>query len=104
MGAAVLAAPIALATPAAAAPAFTTFESGQVRPLALSRDGRLLFAVNTPDARLGIDLAPRVGGVVGETHDGVFDDRTVVDRHHPCGSHDLGLATAGGVKLDDVRR
>src|SRR5215468_5655828 len=33
---------------------FTTFESGQVRPLALSPSGRLLFAVNTPDDRLEI--------------------------------------------------
>src|SRR5215471_8669213 len=33
---------------------FTEFESGQVRPLALSPSGRLLFAVNTPDNRLEI--------------------------------------------------
>src|SRR5215470_16746646 len=31
---------------------FTLFESGQVRPLALSPDGRHLFATNTPDNRL----------------------------------------------------
>src|SRR5690242_7191096 len=30
------------------------FESGQVRPLALSPSGRLLFAVNTPDDRLEV--------------------------------------------------
>ncbi len=34
--------------------AFTTFESGQVRPLAMSPDGTRLFAVNTPDNRLEI--------------------------------------------------
>ena len=34
--------------------AFVTFESGQVRPLALSPDGTRLFAVNTPDDRLEI--------------------------------------------------
>src|SRR5260221_2411748 len=34
--------------------AFTEFESGQVRPLALSSDGRLLYATNTPDNRLEI--------------------------------------------------
>ncbi len=34
--------------------AFTLFESGQVRPLALSPSGKLLFAVNTPDNRLEI--------------------------------------------------
>ncbi|WP_394837319.1 YncE family protein [Pendulispora rubella] len=33
---------------------FTTFESGQVRPLALSPSGRLLFATNTPDNRLEV--------------------------------------------------
>ncbi len=33
---------------------FTAFESGQVRPLALSPNGKLLFAVNTPDNRLEI--------------------------------------------------
>jgi DNA-binding beta-propeller fold protein YncE len=38
----------------AAAGSFTTFESGQVRPLALSPDGNRLFAVNTPDAQLEI--------------------------------------------------
>jgi YVTN family beta-propeller protein len=39
----------------APAPAeFTLFESGQVRPLALSPNGKLLFAVNTPDNRLEI--------------------------------------------------
>ena len=34
--------------------AFTLFETGQVRPLALSRDGNLLYATNTPDNRLEI--------------------------------------------------
>ena len=33
---------------------FTLFETLQVRPLALSPDGRLLFATNTPDNRLQI--------------------------------------------------
>ncbi len=33
---------------------FTLFESGQVRPLALSADGDRLFAVNTPDNRLEV--------------------------------------------------
>jgi len=53
-----LAAPTA--SPPAPAPAspsaspFTLFESGQVRPLALSPDKQHLFAVNTPDNRLEI--------------------------------------------------
>src|SRR6185295_160419 len=33
---------------------FTLFESGQVRPLALSQDRQHLFAVNTPDNRLEV--------------------------------------------------
>ena len=33
---------------------FTVFESGQVRPLALSPTGKLLFAANTPDNRLEV--------------------------------------------------
>ncbi|KYF51147.1 hypothetical protein BE08_35895, partial [Sorangium cellulosum] len=40
--------------PALATPSFTAFESGQVRPLAMSPDGKLLFAVNTPDNRLEV--------------------------------------------------
>jgi DNA-binding beta-propeller fold protein YncE len=49
--------------PAAASPSFTTFESGQVRPLALSPSGKLLFAVNTPDNRLEI-FRVQSGGIV----------------------------------------
>jgi DNA-binding beta-propeller fold protein YncE len=33
---------------------FTVFESGQVRPLALSPSGKFLFAANTPDNRLEV--------------------------------------------------
>ena len=52
-------APVARAqpTPAVArpgAPLFTLFETGQVRPLAMSPDRRHLFAVNTPDNRLEV--------------------------------------------------
>ena len=45
---------VSAAAPLAAASSFTAFESGQVRPLALSPNGKLLFAVNTPDNRLEI--------------------------------------------------
>jgi DNA-binding beta-propeller fold protein YncE len=38
----------------AAAPSFIEFESGHVRPLAVSADGNLLFAVNTPNNTLEI--------------------------------------------------
>ncbi len=47
---------------AAAAQSFVNFESGHVRPVALSPDGNRLFAVNTPDNRLAIyDIT--VGGL-----------------------------------------
>ncbi len=50
------------AHPAAqAANSFTLFESGQVRPLALSPDGKYLYAVNTPDARLEIFRVTKQG-------------------------------------------
>jgi DNA-binding beta-propeller fold protein YncE len=39
---------------AMAAGDYVLFESGQVRPLALSKDGKYLYAVNTPDNRLEI--------------------------------------------------
>ncbi len=45
---------LAFASPSFAASPFVLFESGQVRPLALSPDGARLFAVNTPDNRLEI--------------------------------------------------
>jgi YVTN family beta-propeller protein len=47
---------LALMFPAHAvhAQSFVTFETGQVRPLALSPDGTRLFAANTPDNRLEI--------------------------------------------------
>ena len=50
---------------------FVAFESGQVRPLVLSPDGRRLYAVNTPDNRLevfdvvGLDLKHRFSVPVG---------------------------------------
>jgi YVTN family beta-propeller protein len=47
-----LAAALAGAQPAAAS--FVTFETGQVRPLAMSPDGTRLFAANTPDNQLEI--------------------------------------------------
>jgi len=51
---------------AAHADSFVAFETGQVRPLAMSPDGSRLFAINTPDNRLEIfDVGP--GGL---THAG----------------------------------
>ena len=47
---------------AAAAAGYVEFESGQVRPLALSPDGSRLFAVNTPDGRLEV-FAVHAGGL-----------------------------------------
>jgi DNA-binding beta-propeller fold protein YncE len=45
---------LALAVGSSHAQSFVNFESGHVRPLALSPDGSKLFAVNTPDNRLEI--------------------------------------------------
>ena len=45
---------VTASVPAQSQSSFTLFESGQVRPLALSPDGTHLFAVNTPDNRLEI--------------------------------------------------
>lgn len=45
---------LAAFTAAAQSPAFITFDSAHVRPLALSPDGTRLFAVNTPDNRLEV--------------------------------------------------
>lgn len=49
--------PLTMAAPPvaqAASPSFIAFESGQVRPLAMSSDGSKLFAVNTPNNTLEI--------------------------------------------------
>lgn len=46
--------PVVMPPPNSSGPSFTAFESGQVRPLALSPHGDLLFATNTPDNRLEI--------------------------------------------------
>lgn len=56
---------------AQASPDFITFESGQVRPVAISADGSKLFVCNTPDNRLevfniqGGDLTPLLSIPVG---------------------------------------
>ena len=59
----VLAVACLLAAEASAQTDFVEFESGQVRPLALSPDGTRLFAVNTPDNRLEV-FSVAAGGVL----------------------------------------
>lgn len=50
---------VSLAGPALAQGNYTLFESGPVRPLALSQDGTRLFACNIPDGRLEVfDVTP----------------------------------------------
>lgn len=61
-GFALLSLTIAASSVRAQAP-FVAFESGPVRPLALSADGTRLYAVNTPDGRLEIFDVGR-GGIV----------------------------------------
>src|SRR6266403_2061105 len=63
-----LAAALVLVTASATrAGSFVEFESGQVRPLALSPDRSRLFAVNTPDDRLEIFAVDGAGNL---THTG----------------------------------
>src|SRR5262250_1636919 len=68
---ALVAAVICSALPWRRAAAFVTFETGQVRPLALTPNGKVLLAVNTPDDRLevfaidGGDAAPGRAHAVG---------------------------------------
>jgi DNA-binding beta-propeller fold protein YncE len=62
-------------------PTFVNFESGPVRPLALSPDGSRLFATNTPDNRLEI-FAVDAGGL---THTGSV----------PVGLEPVAVATFG---------
>ncbi|MEO8098934.1 MAG: hypothetical protein ABI811_14625 [Acidobacteriota bacterium] len=48
---------------ASSGPSFIAFESGHVRPLAMSPDGKMIFAVNTPNGTLEIlDLASGAPG------------------------------------------
>jgi DNA-binding beta-propeller fold protein YncE len=54
-----------LSTAPVSAGSYTLFESGSVRPLALSADGTRLFAVNIPDNRLEIFHC----GAAGLTHE-----------------------------------
>src|SRR5258708_1490453 len=46
--------PLQTQTAAVTSPSFLEFESGPVRPIAISPDGTKLFAVNTPNATLEI--------------------------------------------------
>src|SRR5215467_5697804 len=63
-----LAAALLLVTASAAnSGSFVEFESGQVRPLALSPDRSRLFAVNTPDDRLEVFTVDGAGNL---THTG----------------------------------
>ena len=47
--------------PPTGGPSFVAFESGPVRPLALSRDGKRLFVANIPDSRVEIFAVTRDG-------------------------------------------
>src|SRR5437870_7336564 len=58
---------VLVAASAVRAASFVEFESGQVRPLALSPDRSRLFAVNTPDDRLEIFAVDGAGNL---THTG----------------------------------
>src|SRR5262249_24058862 len=70
--------------PAARAASFVEFESGQVRPLALSPDGTHLFAVDTPDNRLEIFDVAADGTLVPRTP-AAYSTHTVPGAHEPRG-------------------
>src|SRR5579875_1852111 len=58
---------LAVAAGTAAGAGFVTFESGPVRPLALSPDGTRLFAVDTPDNRLEVLAVDPATGLVSRS-------------------------------------
>ncbi|MBO0882795.1 MAG: hypothetical protein J2P17_21165, partial [Mycobacterium sp.] len=62
-----LAIPLSVNPATAQAPNFVEFESGQVRPLAISPDGNALFAVNTPNGTLEV-FSIGVGGLTQTAH------------------------------------
>jgi YVTN family beta-propeller protein len=66
-GVTLIALAVAMWSVAAQAASFTEFETGEVRPLAMSPDGTKLFVVNTPDGRLELF---NIGGGGALTHTG----------------------------------
>ena len=68
---------------------FVNFESGQVRPLALSPDGTRLFAVNTPD-----DADMRVKGKSGALYTLANAPQTAVTIRVQLGSGTMFCASA----------
>src|SRR5258708_10713446 len=102
--------------------AFTAFEAGQVRPLALSSDGRLLYATNTPDNRLEIFRVKSHGlhhivsvpvglepVAVAEREDGevwvvnhLSDSVSIVDTTWPEGAHVVRTLLVGDEPRDIV--
>jgi DNA-binding beta-propeller fold protein YncE len=111
-------------TAGAASPerSFTLFESGQVRPLALSSSGRFLYATNTPDNRLeifrvepaGLDLVTSVPVglepvAVAERREGevwvvnhLSDSVSVVDARRPEAAHVVRTLLVGDEPRDIV--
>jgi DNA-binding beta-propeller fold protein YncE len=101
---------------------YTLFETLQVRPLALSPNGKLLFAVNTPDNRLEIFNVAKNGlehidsvpvglepiAVAARTNDEVWvvnhlsDSVSVVHANHGGSSHVLRTLLVGDEPRDIV--
>ena len=78
------------------AAAFTAFESGHVRPLALSASGDRLFAVNTPDNHL------EIFDIILE---GIGNSRTASEQYTALSAAErmvTGLEAAERKKLKDV--
>ena len=88
------------AAPARASASFTLFETGQVRPLALSPDEQFLFAVNTPDNRLEI-FTVDAGGLA---HRGSRAGRPRADRRRRAHQHEVWVVNhlSDSVSIVDV--
>ena len=80
--------------------AFTTFESGQVRPLAISPDGTRLFAVNTPDDQLEIfSVAAGTGALAHQASVPVGLEPVAVTAIVPSVERALDVLTEGEVDV-----
>src|SRR5437762_11937233 len=84
---------VLVAAASARAGSFVNFESGHVRPLALSPAGDRLFAVNTPDNRLAIYTLGAGGVTLAAAVPVGLEPAAVAARTNPDGRTDAWLVT-----------
>ncbi|HYC24164.1 MAG TPA: hypothetical protein VEI94_15760 [Candidatus Bathyarchaeia archaeon] len=107
---------------AVAADDFVNFESGQVRPLALSVDGNTLYAINTPDNRVevfaigtgslthvaDVEVGLEPVAVAARTNDEIWvvnhlsDSVSVVDVSDPTAPHVVATLNVGDEPRDII--